>query len=163
ATIKRLEIDALARALRAAGVEKSAILEAGSGNGWNCLALAEEFPEAAFTGFDYVVAMVESAREHAARLALENLRFEVADLFELDGAPELAKSWDAVFTDRCLINVLDGEQQKAAIAALAQLVRPGGTLILIENFVETYARQNDLRVLAGLPPRTAAPYNRFLD
>ncbi len=127
------------------------------------MALAERFPEATFTGFDYVSEMVESAREQAQRLELDRVRFEVGDLLELEQAAHLAGPWDAVFTDRCLINLLDADLQAAAIEGLAGLVRPGGTLIVLENFASTYARQNELRTLAGLPLREPAAHNRFVD
>jgi predicted O-methyltransferase YrrM len=163
-TIKQLELDALERAFRAAGIEQGVVLEAGCGNGWNCLALAERFPQLRLTGFDYVPEMVASARAAAKESGREDLvRFEVGDVLEPGEAAALSGPWDAVFTDRCLINLLDPELQCRALNALAERVRPDGAVIAIENSAATHARQNELRKLAGLPARKPPEHNRFVD
>jgi SAM-dependent methyltransferase len=158
-TIKRLEVAALERALRAAGLTEGAVLEAGCGNGWNCTALSERIPGVRFTGFDYVSAMVENARELAA--GNDRVRFEIGDLLDLAANTALDGPWDGIFTDRCLINLLDPARQARAIEELARRVKPGGTLILLENFAASHARLNELRVLGGLPERPPAEHNRF--
>ena len=59
-TIKSLEIAALVRAIRRSGMDsrQCTVLEAGCGNGQNCVALAREFATFNFVGFDYVDTMI---------------------------------------------------------------------------------------------------------
>ena len=62
---------------------------------------------------------------------------------------DLADSYDIVFTDRAIINLNTEKRQLQVIDALATRVASGGLLLLLENFVETYERQNDCRELLG--------------
>lgn len=168
-TAKQLEVDALVRALRRhrPDVEAGApitLLEVGCGNGHNALALARAFPGAHIAGVDLVEAMVERARENAAEAGLAD-RIEVAagDVLELDSVPGLAARFDVLVSDRCLINLPSTELQKRALTALAARLAPGGLLLLVENSAQSHARQNDLREKTGLPRRTPAAFNHFLD
>jgi SAM-dependent methyltransferase len=166
-TAKRLEVDALARALHRHGLgarSKLALLEVGCGNGHNLRALAEIFPSALLTGVDYVPAMIAAAEAwraasaHAARIALH-----VGDVLALERIPALAPRYDAVLTDRCLINLGSSERQQQALLALAERLAPGGWLFAIENSRRTFELQNDCRERVGLPRRTPAAFNHFLE
>jgi predicted O-methyltransferase YrrM len=164
ATIKRLEVAALFRAIRRSGMDNRPrkVLEGGCGNGQNCIALARELPNFTFDGFDYVDTMVQSAQRLAAASGFgERTRFVVGDLLDV-AACDLLPRYDIVFTDRAIINLNTEERQLQAISSLASRVSPGGLLLLLENFSETYDRQNDCRELLGLPRRTPAEFNRFL-
>ena len=163
-TIKSLEIAALVHAIRRSGMQdrRRSVLEAGCGNGQNCVALAREFVTFNFVGFDYIDAMVQSARLLAESNGVtDRLRFVVGDMLDLAKC-DLADSYDVVFTDRAIINLNTEERQLQVIGALAARVASGGLLLLLENFVETYERQNDCRELLGLPRRMPAEFNRFL-
>jgi SAM-dependent methyltransferase len=164
-TPKVLEIDALTRRFRAIAAQGSVadILEVGCGNGVNCFALAEGFPSARFDGVDFVEEMVAAARERATAFPGVPPRFFVGDVCKLDAVAGLKREYDVVFTDRCLINLNTHELQLQAITALAGRVRPGGHLVLIENSTTTYGRQNDCRVILGMPARTPASFNLFFD
>lgn len=167
-TIKSLEIQALARAFTASGLDEHAsgeVLEVGCGNGYNCIALAARFPGLRFTGVDYVAGMVESARRLAAEgdRDVDRVSFRVGDVLALSEDAGLADHYDVVFTDRCIINLGRPERQEQAITQLAAKVRPGGALVLIENVRQVYDRQNACRVAVDLPAREPAPFNRFLD
>ena len=164
ATIKQLEIDALVRAMSLAEAEgtERRVLEAGCGNGQNCVALARRFIQFNFDGFDYVDAMIASAEKLAVMGGVaDRTRFIIGDLRD-PTTSDLAMSYDIVFTDRAIINLNSEELQLGSIAALATLVVCGGLFLLLENFVETYDRQNDCREMLGLPRRSPAQYNLFL-
>lgn len=164
-TAKGLEVDALRRTFARIGAEAGrplCVLEAGCGNGHNCVRLAEAFPEWRFTGFDYVAEMVAAAEENrdAAGIAPERFtvfRDDVRQLARVEGF------FDIVLTVRCLINLDSDEAQLAALSRLSERVVPGGRLVMIENSRATHGRQNRARELLGLPPREPAAFNRFLD
>lgn len=164
-TAKAVEIDALTRALAAIARERGPaldVLEAGCGNGKNCLSLVDALPQARFTGFDFIPEMVEAANAVKAERpdGGERLEFFVGNVLEPMAPPS---SFDVVFTDRCLINLNTDALQHQAIATLARNVRPGGYLLMIENARQTYDRQNLAREAVGLDPRTPDRFNRFFD
>jgi ubiquinone/menaquinone biosynthesis C-methylase UbiE len=164
-TAKRVEIDALGRAIGSAAAELGEgleVLEVGCGNGQNCLSLLDAFPRASFTGVDFIEEMIDAASALKAERSVpdDRLQFVVGDVLDLALAPE---SFDVVFTDRCLINLNTDELQHQAIAALAERLRPGGQLIMIENCQQTHASQNLAREAVGLPPRPPASFNHFFD
>ena len=165
-TLKAIEVDALARRIETllGSDAKGLVLEAGCGNGANCLGLAQRFPGLNVHGFDFVSKMVSAARENAAINSLANrLSFEEGDVLKLSAIPNLAPNYKIVFTDRCLINLNSISLQKEALTALAEKVEPGGYLLMIENSQKTYDDQNLCRTLLGLEPRTPAAFNTFFD
>jgi SAM-dependent methyltransferase len=170
ASIKALEIDALRRGISNSQLsDKSAlrILEVGCGNGFNCLSLAASFPEAQFTGVDFVPEMIAVANEKLAHEVAEKdrarFRFLQGDVLQLDQHNELAAQYDVVFTDRCLINLPSHQLQDDGLQQLCAKVRPGGLLLLIENQTNTHGNQNRLREALGMPARKAAEFNLFMD
>ena len=166
-TAKILEIEMLAWHLVRAtsGSDRPVrVLEVGCGNGVNCIQLARRVENVLFDGVDYVPEMITSAQEGADRDGLrDRLRFFVGDVRDLGPVEGLHDQYDFVFTDRCLINLADTSEQKMAISMLATKVRTGGHLVMIENSVLTFAGQNRQRELVGLPARSPAQFNRFLD
>lgn len=162
---KDLEVDALRRTFARIGAEAArplSVLEAGCGNGHNCVRLAEAFPDWRFTGFDYVAEMVAAAQENRDAAGLPAERFRVFQ----DDVRELARvegSFDIVMTVRCLINLDTDVGQLAALSRLSERVVPGGHLVMVENSRATHGRQNRAREMLGLPARQPAAFNRFLD
>jgi SAM-dependent methyltransferase len=166
-TIKKLEIHALYLAIKRAGMDRAAadVLEIGCGNGYNCLSLAELLPHFNFTGLDYVLDMVENAKKLQLDLpALSSrINFQVGDVLHLADHKGIKNQYDIVFTDRCLINLNTTALQLAAFDQLAAKVKKGGYLLILENSERNYRRQNDCREAVGLPRRTPAEYNLFID
>lgn len=105
----------------------SRVLEAGCGVGAQTVTLARNSPEAEILSIDI---SADSVREEAARVqaaGLKNVRFQQADLFALPFAPA---SFDHVF----LCFVLEHLARPAeALHRLKSLLRPGGTLTVIEG------------------------------
>jgi ubiquinone/menaquinone biosynthesis C-methylase UbiE len=165
ASAKTMELDALSRAL--SNIEKVAgshlnILEVGCGNGQNCLNLLDRHPRASFTGIDFIEEMIAAANAVKRERGIpdEGVVFQVGNVLELS-LPYA--SFDVVFTDRCLINLNTDSLQQEAIASLVELLKPGGHLLMIENSQQTYDAQNQARELVGLPKRTPAEFNHFLN
>ncbi len=162
---KMMELEALSRAL--SNIEnligsKLNILEAGCGNGQNCLKLLEMHQAASFTGIDFIEEMIDAANSIKAEKHIrdEQLKFQVGNVLELS-LPRM--SFDVIFTDRCLINLNTDLLQQRAIAALVELLKPGGYLLMIENCQQTYDMQNQARELVGLSKRNPAEYNHFFN
>lgn len=164
-TVKTIEVDALARAIRSIEKERGSdlrILEMGCGNGQNCLSLSHLFPKMSFTGVDFIPEMVDAANslKKEREVPDEKLTFMEGNVLDL-GLPQ--SSFDVIFTDRCLINLNTDSLQQKAIKSLSDRLKDGGYLLMIENSQQTYDDQNKARELVGLAPRTPAEFNHFFD
>jgi SAM-dependent methyltransferase len=105
----------------------SRVLEAGCGVGAQTVTLAARSPAAQFTSIDVSAASLDQARQRVERAGLGNVEFRRADLYALPFAPA---SFDHVFV--CF--VLEHLPRPAdALARLAALLKPGGTLTAIEG------------------------------
>ena len=106
---------------------KSLVLEAGCGIGAQTVTLARRSPHARFVSVDVSAESVTEARRRADHAGLTNVELLQADLFAL---PFPTDSFDHVFV--CL--VLEHLARPAeALARLEQLLRPGGTITVIEG------------------------------
>jgi SAM-dependent methyltransferase len=103
------------------------ILEAGCGVGAQTLTLAQRSPGARFTSIDVSANSIAEAKKAVAAAGLGNVQFQQADIFALPFGPE---SFDHVFV--CF--VLEHLSRPAeALAILNRLLRPGGTMTVIEG------------------------------
>jgi len=105
----------------------SKVLEAGCGIGAQTITLAQRSPKACFTSIDISAASIAQARKTAESKGLTNVNFQQGDIFNLSFG---AESFDHVFV--CFVfehlrNV------SAALAELKKLIRPGGTITIIEG------------------------------
>ncbi len=160
-TIKKLEIDAFCRWIKKKDNNWTEILEIGCGNGTNCIDLGKQFKTIHFYGVDYVEEMVTKARERA--FGLSNVSFDVDDVTALRSDIVIGKKFDAIITDRCLINLNTIDLQKAALRNIFEHIKNGGYYFMIENSIQSYSKQNDLRTHVGLDRRFPAKFNLFLD
>ena len=103
------------------------VLEAGCGVGAQTVTLAARSPGAAFTAVDVSAASLVQAEAACAVAGLTNVQFQQADIFALPFAPQ---SFDDVFV--CF--VLEHLARPAdALVALRALLKPGGTMTVIEG------------------------------
>jgi SAM-dependent methyltransferase len=103
------------------------VLEAGCGVGAQTVTLAAQSPEAAILSIDISTESLAAARERVRAAGLTNVTFEQTDLYT---APFPAASFDHVF----LCFVLEHLARPGdALAALKRVVRPGGTITVIEG------------------------------
>jgi SAM-dependent methyltransferase len=105
----------------------SRVLEAGCGIGAQTVWLAASSPAAEIVSVDISPVSIETARERAAAAGIGNVRFQVADLFAL---PFADASFDHVFVCFVLEHL---SAPVAALRALRRVVRPGGTITVIEG------------------------------
>jgi len=136
------------------------VLEAGCGNGHNLFMLAKTYPQVNFSGFDYIEEMITNASKTKSELALNNINFFHDDLLK----PEKQDfKYDIIFTVRALINLNSDELQGSAIANLSKMLKQNGYLVLLENTVENFAKQNKARNRIGLSDREPSKFNHFVN
>ena len=160
-SIKKLEIDVLSRWIKKKGAGWKNILEVGCGNGTNCIELGKLFPDIHFYGVDYINEMIANAKIRAK--TIPNVTFDVDDATTLKTAISTSKKFNAIITDRCLINLNTIELQKSALKNIFTHLDFGGYYFMLENSVSSYANQNKMRELVGLKKRLPAEFNCFLD
>jgi ubiquinone/menaquinone biosynthesis C-methylase UbiE len=111
----------------------SLVLEAGCGVGSQTVTLARTSPGARFTSVDISAASLDDARAHVAAARITNVRFQRADIYALPFAPA---SFDHVFVCFVLEHLA---RPVDALVRLRALVKPGGTITVIEgDHVSTY-------------------------
>jgi len=106
---------------------QSRVLEAGCGTGAQTVILAKNSPTAEITSIDISPESVRRAEERARAEGIKNVTFQAADLFSLPFAPA---SFDHAFVCFVLEHLPDPGR---ALAVLKTLVKPGGTITVIEG------------------------------
>ena len=105
----------------------SRVLEAGCGVGAQTVILASHSPQASITSIDISAASLAQARDRARRAGCPQVTFQQADLYRLPYGPG---SFDHVFVCFVLEHLRD---PVSALAELGRVLRPGGTLSVIEG------------------------------
>jgi SAM-dependent methyltransferase len=106
---------------------RSRVLEAGCGVGAQTLTLARRSPEARFISVDVSARSIAEARRRIDRAGLANVEFRQADIFDL---PFGSGSFDHVFVCFLLEHLA---RPVEALKVLGGLLRPGGTVTVIEG------------------------------
>jgi SAM-dependent methyltransferase len=107
--------------------EGSVVLEAGCGVGAQTITLAQRSPAARFTSIDVSADSIAEAKRRANLAGIANVAFQRADIFALPYGDE---SFDHVFVCFVLEHL---SRPVAALAILEKLLRPGGTITVIEG------------------------------
>jgi protein-L-isoaspartate O-methyltransferase len=105
----------------------SRVLEAGCGVGAQTVTLARNSPQARITSVDISASSVAEARRRVEAAGFSNVTFEQGDIFDLPYAPE---SFDHVFVCFVLEHLA---RPRDALGALKALLKPGGTMTVIEG------------------------------
>jgi protein-L-isoaspartate O-methyltransferase len=105
----------------------STVLEAGCGVGAQTISLAQRSPGARFTSIDVSAGSVLETQRATAAAGITNVSVQQADIFALPFAPE---SFDHVFICFVLEHVTRSAE---ALAILTGVLKPGGSLTLIEG------------------------------
>jgi len=105
----------------------SMVLEAGCGVGAQTVTLAKRSPDARFMSVDVSAASLAEAERRVDGAGLTNVEFRQADIFAL---PFDSGSFDHVFVCFVLEHL---SRPVAALAILNGLLRPGGTITVIEG------------------------------
>ncbi|MDO8470747.1 MAG: class I SAM-dependent methyltransferase [bacterium] len=159
---RQLEIQRIAEYLK----DGTKILDVGCGNGFSTIKFAERFPRAAFVGLDYSKDLVHFARKNLA-LQKPNVRKRVefieGDVLALRKVARLRnEKFDYIVSERCLINLLNWEQQRQALLSLKKYLKKNGRIILTENTQEGLSRLNILRQSLNLPEIKVRWHNYYM-
>ena len=99
----------------------------------------------------------EKARDAAG---VRNLTFKPGDIL---AEPTELNTYDAVVTQRLLINLASWEEQRHGLINVHRMLKPGGRFLMIENTNDAFQAMNDLRHDVGLEPVPQHWHNRFFD
>lgn len=105
----------------------SSVLEVGCGTGAQTVILAQKNPAAAITAVDISSESLEKARSSVEKAGISNVVFQKADIFDL---PHEEQSFDHVFVCFVLEHL---DAPVGALAVFRKLLKPGGTLTVIEG------------------------------
>lgn len=108
----------------------SLVLEAGCGVGAQTVTLAKRSPEARFISVDVSSESLTEAQRRVQRAGLTNVELRQADIFALPFLDFPAQSFDHVFVCFVLEHVA---RPVEALRILKDLLRPGGTITVIEG------------------------------
>lgn len=104
-----------------------AVLEAGCGIGAQTVTLARNSPQASITSIDIAATSIAQAGKAVAEAGLNNVTLRQADIFDLPFSPA---SFDHVFLCFVLEHL---DQPVEALRALQGVLKPGGTITVIEG------------------------------
>lgn len=107
--------------------EGSAVLEAGCGVGAQTVILARNSPRALITSIDVSATSIAQAQQRLQAENVRNVALEQADIFRLPFPPAM---FDHVFVCFVLEHLRD---PVAALRALQRVLKPGGTITVIEG------------------------------
>lgn len=162
--LKKLEINAIHQSIG----DPASVLDAGCGNAFTLLELSLRHPTTRFYGFDYSKGMISSGH---ALIESNNLsqRVRLCRASLLDPLPSALApldfpdiGFDAVYTERSIINLDSLSDQCKAVQSLWSLVAPGGRLVLCEAFTDGLAEINFYRQSVNLEPIQSPWHNRYL-
>jgi ubiquinone/menaquinone biosynthesis C-methylase UbiE len=128
------------------------VLELGCGNGYTLEAMSSMDRTDQFWGVDFSEELLDIARQRKIPNCV--LRRGDARAF----GPELG-SFDCVYTERCLINILDRDEQFEAFRQIAKVLKPNGYFLMIEGFADGLRNYNKARSECGLSEVPQAIHN----
>lgn len=132
------------------------VADVGCGDGRTTVRLAKNLQLPNVIGYDYSSSMIKNARNYLSSEGLTNVKFERLDICE-----ELNRTFNLVYTTRCLINLPSWELQKLAIRNIHQSLVAGGIYLMIENFTEGHENFNQVRKIFDLPEIPIRDHNFF--
>ena len=111
-------------------IHNARVLEIGTGDGMNLLALAAAFPEARFTGFDLAPTAIERGERLRTAAGIANAELRVLDI--LDAADALAGPFDYIIAHGVYAWV-PPEVRAATMALIGRLLSPDGVAFVSYN------------------------------
>jgi len=163
--LRQLEGAAVVGKLRSYHLPRGAtVLDIGCGDGRTTLELAKHFPGIRFHGVDFSSSMIEAALSNlsAESELRDRVKFSSGDARNLGDAVGNEK-YNAIVTNRCLINIPVKEGQYLALRQIADHLVDAGVFIGSENFTGGQRELNRLRLSMNLPEIPVRWHNLYFD
>ncbi|HYX67710.1 MAG TPA: class I SAM-dependent methyltransferase [Terriglobales bacterium] len=141
------------RALRKKALK---VLDLGCGNGYALELAHRSHPRNRYWGLDFSEDLLALARGRE----LPHCDLRSGDARAL---PYQQGFFDVVYTERCLINLLDPREQEKALGEIHRVLKPGGYYLMIEAFADGLENNNRARRELGLTDVPEAYHNKFFD
>lgn len=156
--IRKKELDSIFSFFNLPSVKKAnaKVLEVGCGNGYALEQLANQFSQASFHGLDFSHDLLN----FATKRKIPNAEFSQGDVRKLTFENN---SFDIVYTERCLINLLNWEDQQLALKEIARVLKSGGYYFMVESFTDGFDNLNKARNELGLDSIPVAHHNLYFD
>lgn len=154
ATTRRLEIETLLSYLKTGDT----CLEVGCGNGSASIEIARA-KKLRMTCVDFSPELIVLAHKQPLSGVKGTIAFKEMDILTLKDKD----AYEVVFTERCIINLLDWNDQKEALNNMCAALKRGGRLILLEAYVDGLRELNRARTEVGLPENPPAYHNLLLN
>ena len=132
---------------------KISILEIGCGNGYAISQIKKNI-NSKFLGVDSNKNMIKLALKRK----LKNVEFLVDDILKTKIKNE---SFDIIFTERCLINIMDWKSQLKSLQQIRRILKKGGHFIMLEAFDDGLNTLNAARMSLGLEKIEPAWHNYY--
>ena len=132
------------------------ILEIGCGNGFLLLELSRAHPLVHFHGLEFTPELFNLALDRK----LENVEMRRGDCLKMGYESE---SFDAVISERVLINLLDSDDQQLAVSKIYKILKPGGTYVMVEAYAAQLGILNKARREFLLDEINPSHHNLYLD
>jgi cyclopropane fatty-acyl-phospholipid synthase-like methyltransferase len=132
------------------------ILEVGCGNGF----VAEYFARrlnVEIHAFDFSNDMIAIAKKRDLSEAIGTVSFFQADVT----THETSRTYDVIFSERCIQNLATWEEQKVALSNIEGWLKPGGSYVMLESFWTGLNNLNEARREVDLDPIPESWHNRF--
>ena len=132
------------------------VLDLGCGNGYTLNIVGQKYPSIKFYGTDFVDELLYIAK----KINLPNCDIQKNDVRQLLIGNN---NFDLVYTERCLINILDWEEQKKVLSEIYRVLKLGGYYLMIECFTDGLQNYNKAREEIGLVPLKEAYHNKYFN
>lgn len=156
--LKDLEIENVLRYLK----DGMVVADIGCGNGYSALQYASS-QNVRIDAIDYSDSMIQIAQKTWEGLSPSlqgRLSFAVGDVRRTT-RPD--KTFDAVITDRCLINLASRDDQSQAIREVHRILKNDGLYLMCEDTEQGQNNLNRIRKQVGLEPIPIRWHNLYLD
>ena len=124
------------------------ILDFGCANGYSTRRLAKSHLQSRFMGVDINPDMIDVAKANSEQGTAPNLDFRKLDVLQ----DAITEKYDLIYAIRVFQNIESLEMQKKVLNRLYDLLKPNGTLLYIESYLDGYTRLNEDREKMGLTP-----------
>ena len=138
------------------------VFDIGCANGYSTIQFACE-KNIKISGIDLIPEMIDTANMRKKQLSdkiLGDAEFDVGDILALNNHD---RQYDKVIVTRVVINLNNWENQRRALQNCAELVKPGGLLLISEATIQGWENLNNLRGEWGLKEIPMPTFNTYLD